>query len=74
MIVVIRSRPEWSASESTPRLPVTTARNTFSDTNSSAEATDPSAASFFSLTPLKFTRAVYDGPPCSVPPSALHIW
>ncbi len=43
-IAAIRSRPECSASESTPRLPVARARNTLSVTRISAEPIDPSAA------------------------------
>src|SRR5271168_1643591 len=39
---------ECSASDKTPRLPVTAARKTFSDTSTTAEPTEPSAAIRFS--------------------------
>ena len=47
MTAATRSRLECSASERIPRLPVTAARNTFSDTSTTAEPTEPSAASCF---------------------------
>src|SRR5690242_10572440 len=34
-----------------PKLPVSAARNTFSDTSTTADPTEPSAASFFSRVP-----------------------
>src|SRR5580704_5690874 len=43
-MAAIRSRLECIASDSTPRLPVATARNTLSATSTSAEPMDPSAA------------------------------
>ncbi len=43
-IAAIKSSPECSASDSTPRLPVATAKNTFSATSTNAEPMDPSAA------------------------------
>src|SRR5579862_5944393 len=43
-MAAIKSRLECMASESTPRLPVATARNTLSATRTSAEPMDPSAA------------------------------
>src|ERR1700723_3364725 len=43
-----RSRMECSASDKTPKLPVRTTRNIFSETSSTAEPTEASAARFFS--------------------------
>src|SRR5580700_8871334 len=43
-MAAIKSSPECSASDSTPRLPVATARNTFRLTRIIAEPMDPSAA------------------------------
>src|SRR5580692_2296725 len=43
-----RSRMECSASDKTPKLPVRTTRNIFSETSSIAEPTEASAARFFS--------------------------
>src|SRR5690348_12667483 len=48
MIAATKSRPECSASDNTPRLPVLTTRNAFSETSSTAEPTLRSAARFFS--------------------------
>src|SRR5215470_18093418 len=48
MIAAIRSNPECSASESTPRLPVRTTRKAFRETRSVAEPTLNRAARFFS--------------------------
>ncbi len=50
MIAAIRSSPECSASDNTPRLPVRSTKNAFSDTSTSAEPTLSSAARFFSFT------------------------
>src|SRR3989304_10423501 len=47
MMAATRSRLESSAAESTPRLPVTTVRKIFSDTNTSAAPTEASAATCF---------------------------
>jgi len=47
-IAAIKSRPECSASLSTPRLPVRITRNDFRETSSIAEPTLSSAARFFS--------------------------
>ena len=46
-IAAIKSSPECSASESTPRLPVATAKNTLRLTRTIAEPMDPSAAICF---------------------------
>src|SRR5258706_8238451 len=46
-MAAIKSSPECSASERMPRLPVATARNTFSPTRTKAEPIDPSAAICF---------------------------
>ena len=48
MIAASKSRPECNASERTPKLPVRTTKNVFSETSSSAEPTLKSAARFFS--------------------------
>ncbi len=50
MTAAMRSRPECSASERTPRLPVRITRKAFSETSSTAEPTLSSAA-------LRFSRA-----------------
>src|SRR6202795_903279 len=47
MMAATRSRLECSASESTPKLPVATVRKIFSNTNTSAEPTEASAATCF---------------------------
>src|SRR3972149_2654149 len=47
MMAATRSRLESSAAESTPRLPVTTVRKIFSDTNTIAAPTEASAAVCF---------------------------
>src|ERR1700693_5072450 len=46
-MAAIKSRPECSASESMPRLPVAAAKNTFKLTRIIAEPMDPSAAICF---------------------------
>ncbi len=48
MIAATRSRMECSASDRIPRLPVATARNTFRQTSTTAENTEPRAAMRFS--------------------------
>src|ERR1700694_2157395 len=48
MIAASKSRPECSASERTPKLPVRTTKNVLRETNSRAEPTLNSAARFFS--------------------------
>jgi hypothetical protein len=50
MIAATKSSPECSASDNTPKLPVRSTKNAFSDTNTSAEPTLSNAARFFSRT------------------------
>src|ERR1700730_12760117 len=60
MIAAIRSRLEWRASESTPRLPVKVVRKTFSDNRMMAEPTEPSAVICFA--DLIFDLEIIDSP------------
>src|ERR1700732_4186330 len=50
IIAATKSKPECSASDSTPKLPVRITRNVLSETSTSAEATLSNAARFFSKT------------------------
>ena len=60
MIAAIRSRLECRASDSTPKLPVAAVRNSFSDTRTTAEPTEASAASC--LAELGFELEICDSP------------
>src|SRR5580765_165936 len=50
MMAATRSRPECSASDNTPKLPVRMTRKVLSETKTRAETTLSSAARFFSFT------------------------
>src|ERR1700758_2585768 len=59
MIAATKSRIECNASDKMPRLPVRSTRNTFSDTNKTAEPTEARAANRFSrVAPARGSKAI----------------
>src|SRR5579863_10010992 len=72
MTAAIRSRLECIASESTPRLPVATARKILSDTSTTAEPTDASAVICFTELGLDSGMAASLGGEITVSPPQVY--
>src|ERR1700740_2579724 len=59
MTAATKSRIECKASDKMPRLPLRSTRNTFSDTNKTAEPTEARAANRFSrVAPARGSKAI----------------
>src|SRR5579863_255284 len=75
-MAAIKSSPECSASDNTPRLPVAAARNTLSPTRIKAEPIDPSAAICFADVGERVmeepSKRLYDG--CVVAPASRRLF